>query len=234
MKKRNMILGVILFLGLAIGNFVLLGNRPTSAEASDHVSPSPVFWTFAGAVPGGSSQLVRTNTGISAQLSTAELTPGQAMTLWFIVFNNPLECVSGPYDCGPADLGMNRAAKGDFVLATGHVIGDSGTATFAGHLNTGDVSGSGLPELPGGCVPGYDGCGGPVGLLNPEGALVVLAVHSHGPALTGQGLVSQIGSYLGGCEVVVGTVPGGFAASAGEVPDALGECATFQVSPHMP
>ena len=155
------------------------------------------------------------------------------MTLWFIVFNNPEECVEGPYMCSPADLGANRAAEGDFLLATGHVIGADGNATFGGHLNVGDVSGSGLAEI-GGCVPGFEGCGGPVGLNNPEGALVILAVHSHGPALHGQDLHSQISSYVGGCTVFIGTVPGGFAAGPSEVPDDVGECSTIQISPHAP
>ena len=154
------------------------------------------------------------------------------MTLWFIVFNNPNECVGGPYNCGPADMGANRAAEGDFLLATGHVVNGQKKVTFAGHLNVGDVSGSGLLELPDNCIPGYPDCGGPVGLKNPEGALVILAVHSHGPALTGQGLKSQISSYLGGCTDVIGTVPGGFAAGPSEVPNAIGECATIQISPH--
>ena len=56
------------------------------------------------------------------------------MTLWFIVFNNPEYCVAGPYMCGPADMGKNRAAKGDFLLASGHVIDADGNATFGAAL----------------------------------------------------------------------------------------------------
>ncbi len=70
------------------------------------------------------------------------------------------------------------------------------------------------------------------GLINPEGALVILAVHSHGPALSGKALESQLRSYLGGCTVVIGTLPGGFAAAPAEVPTTDGECSTIQISPH--
>ena len=156
------------------------------------------------------------------------------MTLWFIVFNNPDDCEAGPYQCGPADMGANRPARGDFLLASGHVIGADGSATFGGRLNVGDTSGSGLSELPDGCIPGYPDCGGPVGLESPEGALVIQAVHSHGPKQTGQVLKSQLQSYTGGCEAFIGSLPGGFAASQAEVPVAVGECSTIQVSPHAP
>ena len=65
-------------------------------------------------------------------------------------------------------------------------------------------------------------------------ALVILAVHSHGPKLTGQALKSQLQSYTGGCDSFIGSLPGGFAASQAEVPVAVGECSTIQVSPHAP
>jgi len=233
MSKYKVMRIAALPIGLAILALFLYGSGSSLAEAAGQRSTSPVFWTWEG--PGaakGTSQLVRNQDGISAQLTTSELPAGQAMTLWFIVFNYPADCVAGPYNCGPADLGTNRAAQGDFLLASGNVVGSSGQASFGGHLGVGDLSGSGMPELPGGCVPGYPDCGEPAGLINPAGALVILAVHSHGPAQSGQVLRSQISSYLGGCQVVIGTLPGGFSADASQVPDAAGECSTIQVSPH--
>lgn len=234
MRKNKLLLGSALLFGLVLLVLTLFGTGQSPVEASSHVSTKPVFWTWGVPVPGGSSNLIRSDNGISGQLTTSELPAGQAMTLWFIVFNNPLECVGGPYNCGPADLGASRAGKGDFLLASGNVVGASGNASFGSHVNAGDVSGSGLAEI--GCVPGYPNCGGPVGLLadKVDSALIILAVHSHGPALTGPDLVSQISTYLGGCTDFTGSIPGGFAANESEVPDASGECSTFQVSPHMP
>lgn len=232
MRKRSTILGLGAILGVAMLAVALFAVSPLLAgEQSD----SDVFWTFDDpSNPVGTSKLVRKDNGISADFTTSGLPAGQAMTLWFIVFNNPEQCAAGAYQCGPADIGANRPAQGDFLVASGHVIDASGNATFGGSLKVGDTSGSGLLELPDGCIPGYPDCGGPIGLTSPEGALVILAVHSHGPKQTGQVLKSQLQSYTGGCETFIGTVPGGFAASQAEVPDAVGECSTIQVSPHAP
>ena len=230
-KVKRTVFGVIALATVVAISLILW----SSAEAgnSNTKTTSDVIWTFA-ANPVGSSTLVRNAGGLHADFSTSGLAPGQAMTLWFIVFNNPEACEAGPFVCGPEDMGADAPAQGDFLLASGNVIGDDGDATFGGSLKAGDVGGSGLAEFPGGCLPGLPDCGGPIGLVNLDGALVVLAVHSHGPAQTGQVLKEQISSYLGGCEIFTGTLPGGFSANAGELPVNDGECATIQVSPHAP
>jgi len=229
MKKKYVVL--LLVLGLS----ALVAIPVTFALANGaNKTQSDVYWTWGTQVPSAASQLVRNESGISADFNTSGLTPDQAVTLWFIVFNYPEKCLAGSYNCGPADMGANRPAKGDFMVAGGHVIDASGYASFGGRLNVGDTAGSGLAEFTGGCMPGLPNCGGPIGLVNVDGALVVLAVHSHGPKLTGQDLKSQISSYLGGCQTFIGTLPGGFAASEAEVPVNIGECSTTQVSPHLP
>jgi hypothetical protein len=166
----------------------------------------------------GSSTLVRTDSGISATYQTQDLPPGQAVTLWFIVINNPEACISTP--CSVEDVLFNEAAQGDFLFGAGHVIGAGGGGNFGGSLKVGDVSGSGKTEVG---LPA-------VGLLNPRGAEVHLALHSHGPALTGQTLQAQISSFAGGCTAFLG--PFGIAAGEGDVPDAEGECSTIQASVH--
>ena len=201
----------------------------------DHTT-SPVFQPFDDQTHFGEAMLWRSAETIYTQFSTSNLTPDHAMTLWFVIFNYPEKCQDGPFQCGPQDLGSNRDAMGDFVYipGAGAVIGDDGSVSFSGSIDLGDVSTSGAPELPEGCVPGYEGCGDPVGLINPDGALVIVALHSHGPALEGDALAHQISSYLGGCDAVIGTLPGGFIASTDEIPDELGECATIHISPHVP
>jgi hypothetical protein len=143
--------------------------------------------------------------------------------MWFIVFNNPAAC-EGP--CDAPDL-FNPAVQGDFLLAGGHVIGASGMANFGGHLSVGDASGSGHIEI--------GNSAGAVGLINPYGAEVRLALHSHGPAQRGKTLKSQLSSFLGGCTVfpLNGDAFGG-AEGPGDLPDAVGECSTVQYSVHMP
>ncbi len=199
-------------------------------------SHGPAFFLFDAENPAGNSHLIRTVDGVQGGFTTTDLTPGYAMTLWFILFNYPEKCVAGPFECGPDDLGANMPAQGDFLYipGAGQVIGEDGTATFSGSIPVGTTAGSGLSEFDGGCLPGAEGCGGPTGLLNPEGALIITAIHSHGPAVTGADLEYQLASYLGECEAIIGTIPGGFAANPDEIPDQAGECATLQISPQAP
>ncbi|MGH3735022.1 MAG: hypothetical protein ACRDT6_05300 [Micromonosporaceae bacterium] len=75
---------------------------PAGQSASD-------VWRFAGgtAVPGGTSTLTRTDSGLSVSLRTSELPPGDAVTVWWVVFNHPEHCdgVDGsPFRCAEPDL----------------------------------------------------------------------------------------------------------------------------------
>ncbi len=222
-----LVISLVLLLALLFAGTALAKGAAQKSEA-------PVFWSWDFEYgntenPVGESRLVRTGSGISGKYKTDVLTPDNAATLWFIVFNYPEECIAGPYMCSPLDLGPDAAAKGDFLLASGHVIGGNGRGNFGGHLNVGDTSGSGFAEV--NCPDTWD-CA--PGLIDPDGALVVLAVHDHGPKQTGQTLVDQISSFLGGC---VGPFNGnefGFATGPGDIPDADGECSTIQFSPHPP
>jgi hypothetical protein len=185
-------------------------------------STSNVYATWDFSTVLGQSAVVRNAAGISASLQTSRLPPGQAVTMWFIVFNNPSACASSP--CSAVDLLSNPAAEGDFLWAAGHLTGQSGKSGFAGHLAVGDASGSAFMELG---LPEQA-----IGLTDPLNAEVHLALHSHGPALSGQALKEQMTSFLGGCQVFLGGADG-IADAPGDVPDAVGECSTFQVSVHQ-
>ena len=181
---------------------------------------SPVYTTWDTATAVGRSALVRNNNGISATVETSNLPPGQPVTLWFGVFNNPAACATHP--CGPSDV-ANPAVQVDFLWGGGNIGGESGNGAFAGHLRVGDVSGSvfiefGTPQAA-------------IGLLDPWSAEIHLLLHAHGPALTGQTLKAQLTSFLGGCEVFLGG-PDGVADGPGDLPTNVGECATFQESIH--
>jgi hypothetical protein len=209
---------------LAIAVLVILATAGGAAASSAERSTQPVVRMWDG-TPVGSSMLIRTDAGITAAYHTTQVPAGQAVTLWFVVFNNPSAC-SGP--CGAVDLFFNPAAQGDFLVAAGHVVGGSGKANFGGSLQVGDTSGSAFPEI-----------GMPeraIGLTNPRGAQVALLLHSHGPALTGTALASQLSSFTGGCQVFQGDLemPGsGLADGPEDVPDAVGECSTIQASVHF-
>jgi hypothetical protein len=227
MSKQNIIVSVAVLAGLAIVAIGLLAVAPALAKEQEFKSTSDVNWTFSDpgySSPAGTSTLIRTENGISANYKTSGLTPGSTATLWFIVFNNPELCSDD--ECGLDDLG-SPDAKGDFLFASGHVIGSDGKATFSGRLQEGDVSGSGLHEV---ACPETKDCG--IGLLDSEKALVVLALHSHGPAMEGQVLKSQISSFTGGCEVFQDVDNDGFANDPSDIPDAPGECSTMQESVH--
>jgi hypothetical protein len=225
LKKRNGISVLVLVLVVAVIAFSAAYWSPAIASGGAQTTESDVFWSW-GEGPVGTSKLVRNRNGINADISTSGLPAGQAMTAWFIVFNYPEMCSDG--ECGVDDLGPTPA-MGDFLWASGQVINSDGEATFGGHLKVGETKGSGLHEV---ACPETKDCG--IGLIEPEGALVVLAIHSHGPKLKGNELSSQLHSYNGGCERTVGSLPGGFALDATELPVNPGDCSTIQVSPHAP
>jgi hypothetical protein len=189
-------------------------------------STQPVVWTWDPTTPVGTSTLVRTDAGISATFHSSGLPAGQAVTMWFVIFNEPEACFATP--CGLADLLFNEDAEGDFLVGAGTVIGGSGSGDFAGHLQVGDVRGSAFPEIG---IPERV-----IGLTNPRTAQVGLLLHSHGPKVPGQLLASQLSSFTGGCDVFLGDLelPGsGIADGPDDVPQAVGECSTIQASVHL-
>lgn len=209
----------------AVAGLLVLALAGTATAAPAAISTQPVVQVWDGTVV-GTSTLVRTDQGISASFRSSGLPAGQAVTLWFVIFNNPSDCTGA---CGLDDILFNPAAEADFLVAAGHVTGASGTANFGAHLQVGDTSGSAFPEI-----------GMPdrvVGLTNPWGAQVGLLLHSHGPKVPGQVLASQLSSFTGGCAVFLGDLelPGsGIADGPEDVPDAVGECSTLLASIHLP
>lgn len=163
------------------------GGLPAGAAISGGSTESiePVVRIADGAEV-GSSRLVRTPNGINFSLSTADLTPGHAYTLWFVAFNEPAGCLVANV-CGPDDV-VNDAAKPDMMYATGRVAGGGGTPTFSGRIRAGDASGS--INAPVG-LPSY-------GLMVPFEAQVILAVHDHGTKLP-EYLPDMIQTVDGGC-----------------------------------
>jgi hypothetical protein len=86
---------------------------------------------------GGNSFLTRLDDMILVTLEAEDLTPGDAMTLWFVVFNNPEGCFAvgqcGEFDEDFSDAGIISAeiAVGN---ATGNVVKSNGTLEFGGVL----------------------------------------------------------------------------------------------------
>jgi hypothetical protein len=174
--------------GLALAGCSEAGETPLGPqEIPVQVSYAPEnvdVIAFAGGAVVGSSQLVRTSNGVNYRVQTSGLIPGDAYTLWLVIFNDPGECIAG---CDGADLAVD-AAKPDMMYAAGGVVGSSGSATFSGSRHVGDDSGS-LNEPVG--LPAY-------GLEDPSGAEIWLIVHDHGPVIPTL-LPDMIQTVDGGC-----------------------------------
>jgi hypothetical protein len=123
-----------------------------------------------------SANLVRTDGGISFRMRTDSLTPGDVVTVWYVIFNNPGNCSgadaeSGPR-CGLPDLGNDKVGL-SIMWAAGSIGGRNGTANWAGHIREGQLN------------PPHPVFGVGDGLTDARGAEVHLIVHSHGPARPG-------------------------------------------------
>jgi len=131
---------------------------------------------------GGGSLLVRSADGVYMSAHASGLTPGDAVTAWFVFFNKPEHCATRP--CTVADLG-NADVQASLVNATGRIVGADGTVDVGAFRATGD---------------GTNTESGP-GLTEPFKAEIHLVLRSHGPALVddADSLRQQLTMFLGGC-----------------------------------
>ena len=70
-------------------------------------------------ITGTSSTIHRNKNGITVNFKTNGLIPGNAYTMWFVVFDGP----GPPYS----------------THAAGHIVGGSGKGNFSGHISVGDI-----------------------------------------------------------------------------------------------
>jgi hypothetical protein len=163
------------FLFGVLSSFFILGV----GNAANMSTNTVVDWDEPHTVR-GMSTLVRTGSGIALTLETANLPDGEAITIWFVIFNNPENC-SGA--CGEADLGTAEVNP-SVVFGAGHIVGNGDHASFAGHLKQNDTTGALF---------------GP-GLVDPMSAEVHLVVRGHGSILPRK-MPAMIHSVDGGCGV---------------------------------
>ena len=177
----------------------------------------------------GSANIVRTDDAISgnveARLSNLEQdAEGLAVTLWFVVFNDPSECASNP--CSELDLFVPEV-KADVLYESGMVVGQDGLGNFAAHRKLGDNSGSiasilGLPT----------NNGESWGLLYPHHAEIRYVVRAHGPGDPLE-LPGQIRSFGGGCvfNAPFGHLP---PREPGDLRFGAGDCQDVQFAMFLP
>ena len=163
------------------------GNVKTSIAAVKTFDGSAV-------IPNAGASLSRNNEAAFATISTASLTPGTVVTLWWAIFNNPSSCATP--NCSPADLN-NPDVNGSLQFGGGAVVGLNGRADFAGYLAVGDNTGFHLlPQFP--LMPNPA-----PGLVNPKGATIHLVIRTHGAASADPAtLAQQLTSFGGGCSVM--------------------------------
>ena len=132
-----------------------------TAVLSSSSMQSSVMHNFSDAsvIDGTEVTLSRMDGGLHVTVNTVGLTPGHAITTWFVVFNNPENCSDG--ECGENDI-FNLDGDGKFIVnadgsppmnmdgieasnisvhrAAGLIIDVGGEAEFMGSLVVGDVS----------------------------------------------------------------------------------------------
>lgn len=156
-----------------------------AAQVTEAIT-KPMSWTpGSGMTPGpvdGTSVILETGPfGAAMAMRTAGLTPGDVVTVWWVVIQNPEVC-AGEY-CTPAEA-MSPGSRTDSVvaLAAGGVVADDGTISLAGFLPVGDVDGNFFDTT----------------FRSPETAEIHLPVHNHGPLDPGIA-EEMLSSFRAGC-----------------------------------
>ena len=128
--------------------------------------------TFATAeMVDGAATLIRTDEGIRARLALTGLDKKKAYSIWWIVFNEPEQCVNGVGGCTGGDIGPGRPADPAVMYAAGFLTGTDGIVNLTAELEAG--------VRPEGIGPGFSF------LRDSHRAEVHLLVVTHGRPLTG-------------------------------------------------
>lgn len=119
--------------------------------------------------------------GFSFMIETHDLTPGDVVTAWGIVFNEPSECTDGV--CNSDDVKSNPDAVVSLFNVGGRIIGETGSVKYFNSfgLNEAETAFSGP------------------GLINPEEAEIHVMLVSHGPVQP-ENLEAQLSTPTGGCD----------------------------------
>jgi hypothetical protein len=145
--------------------------------------------TFGDMIEVGSSTIVRNDNGVSVRLSTSELEPGTAFTMWLVVFNKPENCDVGAAGCDGDDVVPGTPAMVDVINVGGSLVGGSGKATVAAHQQVGEAGYSVFQQL---------GAPSP-GLVYARDAELHLVVRTHGPAIPGL-IYEMTHTFAAGCD----------------------------------
>jgi hypothetical protein len=170
-----------------------------SAEMIDFATGTPVV---------GGGVLYRSANAVKARFSTTGLDKKASYTVWWIVFNNPVDC--SPPGCGEDDIfsgpGMLNTqgialAKISVLYADGFVTGTDGVGNVTANLNAG-IPPDGMGVNFGWDVPADPADPAKRGLRANNGnrAEIHMVVRSHSKSIAGQ-VGFQTSNFDGGCGV---------------------------------
>ena len=169
MNIRNLILAALLGVGAATTAASGIGTASASATSPRQISPVRLF-SDGSVVAHGWSSLRTMPDRASVDLHTRKLPAGDAVTLWWVIFNHPENCAHGVggLRCGEGDLNV-ASVEASVLYADGQIIRAGGIANYRATRTVGDTSGALFGN----------------GLTNPLGADIHLVVHDHGPVIPG-------------------------------------------------
>ena len=173
------------------------------AFSDGHLVPSTtdtqnVYWFADATDTGGKSHLTRTDGMILATLEAANLKPGDAYTLWWVVFNMPENCShpGGEDDIFNPDGSLNEQGIVNAGIAignaSGNIVKSDGTLEFGGRLPKG-TNNPGHQVLFG---AGFDEV---MLVRSPHYTEVHLIVQTHGKGRGGPPLLKQLSMVNSNC-----------------------------------
>lgn len=170
---------------LIVGAVALLGFEKAQASSNGGPLQASVNWhpqSGTGMVEGAYATLNTNANGASFTFHATQLKPGHVYTVWFVAINAPENCATSPCKAAADVFGNTDGVQANITYGAGHVVGQSGQATFAGFIPAGD--------MPDGWFDND--------FSNPLGAEIHLVLNDHGPRIAG--LVSNmLHTYRGGC-----------------------------------
>lgn len=140
---------------------------PSKVQAEAITKPmnwAPGSGMTPGPLDGTTAVLEKGPFGAAMAIKSSGLTPGDVVTVWWVVIQNPAVCEAIP--CTPAET-MSDNSKSDSVvaLAASGVVSEDGTISLAGFLPVGEVEGNFFGTV----------------FHSPETAEYHLPIHNHGP-----------------------------------------------------
>lgn len=178
------------------------------AAATADTETRPVWWFSDFSESGGWSHLTRTEGMILLTLEAAGLVPGDAHTLWWIVFNTPDGCSNecGEDDIFNADGSLNVAgvlsAGISISNASGNIAKADGTLEFGARLIRSGEAGGHQVLLTPHDVGGDETTAHQLYATAGADAEVHVIVQSHGQARGGKKLLQQLAYVEANCTPV--------------------------------